>query len=284
MPSLRSDIDVFIPDGTPIDDALGRTSHLGIGAHPDDLEILAFHGIAACFRNPAAWFTGVVVCDGAGSPRAGRYQDLSDADMAALRREEQRSAAGLGQYGLQLQLGHSSDRAKAGDEQIAEDLSNLLAQSRPSVLYLHNPADAHATHRAVLRACLTALRRLDPGDLPAEIYGVEVWRSLDWLPPSLRVALPVADPEDLQGRLLRCHDSQISGGKRYDLAILARQRANATLAQFDTVDSADACVLAMDLNPLVRDPTQSEHDWLAHCLRHVEADVDRNLKPGAEHA
>jgi len=27
--------DLFIPDGTPVADALGRVTHLGIGAHQD---------------------------------------------------------------------------------------------------------------------------------------------------------------------------------------------------------------------------------------------------------
>ena len=102
--------------------------------------------------------------------------------------------------------------------------------------------------------------------LPRQIYGVEVWRSLDWLPEEYRVALPVHDPEGLQQALLRCHDSQVGGGKRYDVAILARQRANATLAASHQLDNGEACVLAMDLGPLVRDRAQDPGAWLARCF------------------
>ena len=51
--------DVFVPDGSAIEDALHRTTHLAIGAHQDDLEFMAAHGVVECFQNPARWFTGV---------------------------------------------------------------------------------------------------------------------------------------------------------------------------------------------------------------------------------
>ena len=50
--------EAFVPDGAPLSTALARTTHLGIGAHPDDLEIMACHGILECYRNNDRWFTG----------------------------------------------------------------------------------------------------------------------------------------------------------------------------------------------------------------------------------
>ena len=91
--------------------------------------------------------------------------------------------------------------------------------------------------------------------------------------PNLRRALPIADPGALQSRLLQCHDSQVSGGKRYDRAIVARQQANATLASGETVDDCEACVLAMDLKPLVDDPAMTVQDWLARCLERFTAEL-----------
>src|SRR3990170_4629582 len=58
--------EVFVPDGLPVEAALARTTHLGIGAHQDDLEIMAIHGILSCFHQKDHWFTGVVVTDGGG--------------------------------------------------------------------------------------------------------------------------------------------------------------------------------------------------------------------------
>jgi hypothetical protein len=40
--------DVFVPDGIPVATALARTTHLCIAAHQDDIEIMAYHGIAEC--------------------------------------------------------------------------------------------------------------------------------------------------------------------------------------------------------------------------------------------
>ena len=70
--------DVFVPDGVEPAVALARTTHLCVSAHQDDIEIMAYHGVAECFGLPGRWFTGVVATDGAGSPRAGIYADYSD--------------------------------------------------------------------------------------------------------------------------------------------------------------------------------------------------------------
>jgi hypothetical protein len=57
----------LIPDGATEEAALKRTTHLGIGAHQDDLEIMAMRGILECYDADQDWFTGVTVTDGAGS-------------------------------------------------------------------------------------------------------------------------------------------------------------------------------------------------------------------------
>jgi len=73
--------DVFVPDGGDPGAALARTTHLAIGAHQDDIEFMALHGILQCYNDPDRWFTGVTVTDGAGSPRSGDYASYSDEDM-----------------------------------------------------------------------------------------------------------------------------------------------------------------------------------------------------------
>ncbi len=257
-------LDCFIPDGVGTADASGRTTQLGIGAHPDDLEIIAIPGILSCIDSPNEWFTGVVTCDGAGSPRTGRYAGFSDRQLADTRRQEQRDAAALGGYSLQIQLGFPSGRADSPE--LVDCLENVLRECRPDTVFLHNPADAHATHRRVARSSLAALQRLSAAQRPTRIYGVEVWRSLDWLPAQYRAVLPVEDPQALQARLLGCHDSQVSGGKRYDQAIIARQRANATLLDSHEVDRHDACILAMDLMPLLDDTGLDLDTYLTDAL------------------
>ncbi len=47
-----------------VEPALARTTHLGVAAHQDDLEILAIDGILRCLGDPEQWFCGVVVTEG----------------------------------------------------------------------------------------------------------------------------------------------------------------------------------------------------------------------------
>ncbi len=61
----RAAADVYVPDGAAIDDALARTTDLGIVAHQDDLEFMALVAIGACLDDPARWFSGVACTDGA---------------------------------------------------------------------------------------------------------------------------------------------------------------------------------------------------------------------------
>src|ERR1041384_6800926 len=104
--------DLFVPDGTEPAAALARTTHLCITAHQDDIEILAYHGIAACFGQKDQWFTGVVVTNGAGSPRSGIYGDYTDQEMQRVRLLEQRKAAYVGEYAAQIQLDFPSSVVK----------------------------------------------------------------------------------------------------------------------------------------------------------------------------
>src|SRR5277367_1600411 len=100
--------EIFVPDGKPVAAALKRITHLGIGAHQDDLEFMAFHGIAECFASGKKWFGGVTCTNGSGSTRAGKFKKFSDAQMMAARRREQKAAASAGKYGVMIQLDYPS--------------------------------------------------------------------------------------------------------------------------------------------------------------------------------
>ena len=151
--------DIYVPDRRPLAAAVGRTTHLCLAAHQDDIEILAYHGISAGYARRT--FTGVVITDGAGSPRAGRFARHTDAQMKQVRRAEQRRAARLGHYAAQLQLAHPSAVVKDPRRpEVVADLVAILRAARPDIVYLHNPADKHDTHVACFLRCLEALRSL----------------------------------------------------------------------------------------------------------------------------
>ncbi|MBP1660464.1 MAG: LmbE family protein, partial [Candidatus Aminicenantes bacterium] len=256
MKFFKPDASVFIPDGLAVEEAFCRVTHLGIGAHQDDLEIMAFHGIQKCFTSRDLWFGGVTCTNGGGSPRAGEYASFSDEDMAALRRREQEKAAILGGYGALVQLNYASAEVKdVGTGRLRADLVKILKATKPEVVYTHNPADKHDTHLAVVFTALAALRELDPGERPATVYGCEVWRGLDWMDDADKVPLDVGRRENLSMGLIGVYDSQVEGGKRYDLATVGRRRANAVYFQSHQTDEAEQIWLAMDLTPLVMDKT-----------------------------
>jgi|GEM_PF-6542569 len=105
---------VFVPDGLPPEEALARTTHLAVGAHQDDVEILAVAGILQCFQRSDLWFCAVVVTDGRGSPRSGLYGDYTDEEMRTVRIREQKKAAVVGEYGALVLLDWPSAAVKDG--------------------------------------------------------------------------------------------------------------------------------------------------------------------------
>src|SRR6185312_11384368 len=172
MKFSRPDADLYVPGSASPDQALARTSHLCVAAHQDDVEIMAHSAIVACRGSAERFFTGVVVTNGAGSPRAGRYAQLTDAQMQTVRREEQRCAAALGGYNLLLQLAHPSAEVKApGHPGVAADLGAIFGGCAPQIVLLHNPADKHDTHVAVFLRCLEALRSLPAARRPRRVLG-----------------------------------------------------------------------------------------------------------------
>ena len=142
---------ITVKDNRSLDQALSRCTHMAIGAHPDDIELLGLHGILACKDSSDHHFLGVVVTSGSGSARQGPYADMSDEQLVKLRSEEQKKAALLGDYEVLVELQMSSQLVKSGDEILATTVAELLAGSNVQTIYTHNPFDRHATHLAVLK-------------------------------------------------------------------------------------------------------------------------------------
>jgi LmbE family N-acetylglucosaminyl deacetylase len=271
--------EIFVPAGLPAGEALARITHMAIAAHQDDLEIMAFDGIGRCFQQPGRWFCGVVVTDGSGSPRDGLYKDYSDDEMRRVRRREQKKAAVVGEYGALALLDHPSASLKDGRaEAPLRDLIDLLAAARPQVVYTHNPADKHDTHVAVTLRVVEAIRRLPAADRPQRLYGCEVWRDLDWLVDEDKVAFDLSAHENLQAALLGVFDSQIAGGKRYDLATMGRRRANATYFASHDTDTASGMSFALDLTPVIHDPDQSVQDLVQAAIGRFAQDVRERIE------
>jgi len=278
MKLQSTNVDIYVPDGADVDAALARTTHLAVCAHQDDIEILAYHGIAECFASTDKWFTGVVVTNGAGSPRAGIYGKYSDEEMQKVRILEQRKAAYVGEYSLQLQLGYPSSAVKdAKNAEVVDDFYTIFAGARPETVYLHNLADKHDTHIGVALRSIAALRKLAPADRPKKVYGCEVWRDLDWIVDDRKVVMSVSSRENIASALVGVFDSQISGGKRYDLATAGRRLANATYYASHSTDKETAISFAMDLTPLVEDPTLDITAFVTDYIEGFKNDVKNRI-------
>jgi len=263
--------EIFIPDGQPVAGALQRTTHLGVGAHQDDLEFMAFHGIVAGYEKRS--FTGVTCTNGSGSARTGKFASFTDEQMMIERRREQNRAAEIGRYAAMIHLDYPSRVVKdPNDTSLREDLRQILAATRPQVVYTHNPADKHVTHISVVLAVLQAL---PASHRPEKVYGCEVWRDLDWLPDERKVLLDVTGHDELAAKLNGVFESQIAGGKRYDLAVVGRRRANATFLESHTTDKATAVTFAIDLTPLMGGGGVAA--YVAGLIDEFRADVQRQL-------
>jgi LmbE family N-acetylglucosaminyl deacetylase len=261
--------EVFVPDGRAVGDALRRTTHMAVVAHPDDVEIVTLPAVLECFGREDRWLSGVVITDGAGSARSGPYVAFDDARMREVRRLEQRKAAVVGEYGTAVLLDYTSGELKAtARADVEADVVSLLRAARPSVVFTHNLADRHDTHVAAALATIAACRALPPAERPQRLLGGEGWRDLDWMTEADAVVLDTSGRESLASALVGLFDSQIAGGKRYDRAVEGRRSAHATLRQSHRVDVGGSVCLAMDLTPLLRD------DGLEPAA-HVQSFLDR---------
>lgn len=270
--------EIYIADGTAVDAALKRTTHLGIAAHQDDIEIMAMDGILKTFGLPDKFFSCAIVTDGAGSPRDGLYARYSDAEMMTVRRVEQKKAAFVGEYAACAFLDYPSKEIKSATETgPKDDIKALIDAARPEVVYVHNLCDKHDTHVAVTLRTIAAIRELPVEARPKKLYGCEVWRDLDWLPDASKVVFNCTGHENLAAALLGVFDSQIAGGKRYDLATLGRRRAHATYHQSHSVDAAELINFGMDLTPLIENDALDPLEYAVSHIRGFEADVRERL-------
>lgn len=258
---------IFVPDSTDEDLALSRTTDICIAAHQDDIEIMAYGPIVKCFGKADKWLTGVIVTDGAGSPRTGIYEKYSDDQMKQIRNEEQKTAAMIGKYSAQLLLAYSSKEVKdANNQALVKELADIIGKASPEILYTHNLADKHDTHVSVALRTIAAIRMLPMEKRPVKVYSLEVWRGLDWLCDEDKTVFDTSRHPNLAEALLGVFDSQIAGGKRYDAAALGRRIANATFFASHATDDFESASYGLDITELVNDENISPGDFIGRYL------------------
>jgi len=265
MKLFNSSAEIFAK--TDAETALKRTTALSIGAHQDDLEIMSYGAIANCYGQADKHFTGVVVTDGDGSPRIGVYGTYTNDEMKKVRVVEQKNAAAIGDYSAVVLLSYKSGEVKDPTNQtLINEIKELILTCEPEILYTHNLADKHDTHVAVAMHVIRALREIPVEKRPKKIVSMEVWRSLDWLNDEDKYVEDTAKFPNIASALLGVFDSQVSGGKRYDLAALGRRVANATFFASHSVDEFESASFGLDITELVN----SDAKPVDFILKHIE--------------
>ncbi len=279
MKLTQAKAEIWVPDGASETDALKRVTHLGIAAHQDDIEIMSMEGILEGFGSPNKWFMAVIATNGAGSPRDGLYGAYTDEEMQVVRRVEQKKAAFVGDYSAVAFLDHPSSAMKdAKNPGPKDDIKAIVAATRPEVVYMHNLADKHDTHVSTALRTIAAIRELPADQRPRKLYGCEVWRNLDWLLDEDKVAFVVNGHQNIQASLVGVFDSQIVGGKRYDLATMARRQANATYHQSHAVDTAELINFGMDLTPLIQNDHLDIEEYIQGFIQRLSGDVSARIR------
>ncbi len=265
---------ISVPDGVDPALALDRTTHLAVGSHQDDIPIMAYDGILRCYGRDDQWFLGVTVTDGAGSPRSGPFAGHTDDQMREVRHNEETAAAAIGEYSAVIQLDYSSSAVRSpGATAVVEEIARVIAAAEPDVVYTHNLADKHDTHVATAVRTIEALRSLPARSRPSSVFGCEVWRDLDWMVDADKVLFDVSAHRSLWGPLIGVYESQLAGGKRYDLATEGRRQAHATFSESHQVDAAERLILGMDLTPLMVDSTIDPADYAAAHIDRTRHDI-----------
>ena len=278
MEFLNPGADIHVPDGVAPEKALERTTYMSVAAHQDDCEIMAYHAIAKCYGSQDDWYTAVVLTDGGGSPRSGAFADYTNEQIHEKRSQEQRDAADVGKYSAVVQLAYTSPQVRTEKrEQVEDELVTILKMARPKYMFIHNPADRHETHLGTCLRTIGALRKLPKEMRPEKVYGMEVWRSLDWLSSGDRLIFDTSEYPEVASDVITAFDSQCTPLKRFDLAALGRRLGNATFQAPRDNDETNSCNLGVDLTPLVDDPEIDIKEFTLKLVDNFKNEVDQLL-------
>ena len=275
MKFVNAGADIHVPDGATPEEALARTTYMSVSAHQDDCEIMAYHAIAECYGKEDQWYTACVLSDGGGSPRSGAYADYTNEQIHEKRSQEQRDAADVGKYSAVVQLCYTSEeiRTTKGDV-IEEELIKIIMMARPRYMFIHNPMDRHETHLGACLRTLNALKKLPPEYKPEKVYGMEVWRSLDWLSDRDRLTFDTSKYPEVESGVITAFESQCTPLKRFDSAAIGRRLGNATFQAPRDNDVTNSCNIGVDLTDLVYDEQLDIKEFALRLVDRFREDVD----------
>ncbi len=263
----------------PKDSNTKIVKNIVIAAHKDDGEMIGIKAIDDSFKKDES-LVMIVLTDGSGCPRLGEYESVSDDDMVEIRTAEQKRASEIGRYNKLYLLEHPSKLVQGKDKTIKQELVEILNQY-PDVenIYIHNPFDKHKTHVSSCEISIDAIKEAYAnGCLPnlKMVLGVEVWRSLDWLPDEYKTTIDTSGSEFISQNIMSVFVSQ-NMSKRYDEAIIARRLANATFDSSHENNSYGSLTYAINLMDVVTSVNKKLSDLLTDILVLFEKNLRQNF-------
>ncbi|MEW6622846.1 MAG: PIG-L family deacetylase [Bacillota bacterium] len=188
---------------------------LGIGAHPDDLEI-GCGGTLAKYKKAGHYVALAAVTWG----EKGHF-DLSPEELAGIRAAESKKAGAI----IDAEV---FDLGLKDGEVIAESLENrlividIIRQTSPDIIITHPPQDYHPDHMAVNKLVLNATFLATVPHFKTEhpavenvpqVYFMETFMGVDFLP---QIYVDISKTLDMKIRMLEAHQSQLKWLKEHD--------------------------------------------------------------------
>lgn len=187
---------------------------LGIGAHPDDLEILCGGTLAKYSRNGHKISMAIVTDGSAGSTQ------YSVEELKKIRHDEAKKAAKLINAEF-IWLGEP-DEFFFENKETRNKILDLIRQAKPDLIITHAPSDYHPDHQAVSQAVLNASfvsslanikSKHEVHELVCPLYYMDTLAGVNFQPSEY---VDITEHFDLKQKMLTCHSSQLKWLKEHD--------------------------------------------------------------------
>lgn len=187
---------------------------LGVGAHPDDLEILAGGTLAKYAAHGHEVFMAVATNGSAG------HSVIPPDELVEIRgRELDASAATIGAQVYQV---GEQDEFLFHDRETRMKFIEVIRWANPQVIITHNPDDYHPDHRvtadlvfaAAFVATIPNIRtELPPPDAMAAIFYMDSLAGVSFQP---ELFVDISDKYEKKLEMIKCHDSQVTWLRDHD--------------------------------------------------------------------
>lgn len=179
---------------------------LGVGAHPDDLEILCAGTLAKYAARGDRVAMAIATNGEVGSPT------LPKEEIAAIRKQEAEASAKV--IGAELVWMGYPDEFLFSNESTRLSFLNMVRHVRPDVILTHGPSDYHPDHRTtgqilwdirVMTTVPNIKTENPPCDKIPEIYYCDTVAGISFVPEQY---VDITETFPLKREMLACHKSQ----------------------------------------------------------------------------